>query len=120
MYENLKKNALPYYNIEGKLLFYRFKKKEALELLEAFNKNNEYIISVSIFDYPSEKDYGDFVGHFECNQILEQYNEFKKYIAKIKDSEYRYFEFILKKWEYKSYSLRTGDKRYYQYKSCIY
>jgi hypothetical protein len=58
MYDKYKKNALKYYNPEGKLTEYRFKKEEALSLLDALEANSERLVAIATLKNPGEHEYG--------------------------------------------------------------
>ena len=97
MYEVFKQKALKYYNIEGYLVLYRFKKQDALELLNALKNNNEEIVGISLYIISNgEYDYGKPVGFFPGNNEIPTYITAEQYIKRIEDEDNLFFEITIK------------------------
>ena len=92
MYENFKKRGLRYYNPDGKLISYRFKRKDLYDLILELEKHQEIITGITILENPTENTYGKPQGFFITDDIQrddladflsKSYNMAKEYIKNI-------------------------------------
>ena len=92
MYERFKDNALMYYNPDGELKEYRFKRNQILELIEECDKNNEHILGIVVLLEPSENDYGEPCAFFNTDDLRPE--DFDDYTTSIASLAKKYIQAI--------------------------